>query len=220
MNFRETTEAVLELTVRPDKEALAQQKVNAVIRTISLSVNAWQDLTEEVLSDHPDWVAANNVQSLALPERFRKIDYIQRDLAGINSGVPAGAVAGGVLNSRHSHGLRYNLVRPNVIKKEGRLLVNTYYLSGVSLLVNQQIAGESTLWGYYTYPVRMTAPADTNWVLQLMPDLVIDWASQFVLQSLGDLERARGVGDLAGTQLSVFIDEIQRRTNTSVETGR
>lgn len=220
MNFREVTEAILEQTVRPDKEGLARQKVNAVVRTISLSVNAWQDLTEEVLSDHPDFDATKNVQTLALPERFRKIDYIQRDLQGINSGVAAGAVAGGVLDSRHSHGLRYNLVRPNLVKKEGRLLVNTYYLSGVSLLVNQAIKGESTLWGYYTYPVRMTAPDDTNWILQLMPDLVIDWASQFILQSLGDLERARGTGDLAGTQLSVFIDEIQRRTNTSVETGR
>ena len=90
----------------------------------------------------------------------------------------------------------------------------------MSLLLNQQIKGEQTLWGYYTYPARLTVPTDTNWVLQLMPDLVIDWASQFVLQSLGDLERARGTGDLASTQLSVFIDEILRRTNTSVETGR
>ena len=220
MNFREVTESILEQTVRPDKEALAQQKVNAVIRTISLSVNAWQDLTEEVLSDHPDFDVNKNIHTLALPTRFRKIDYVQRDLQGINSGVAAGAVPGGVLDSRHSHGLRYNLVRPALIKKEGRLLTNTYYLSGVSLLLNQQIKGEQTLWGYYTYPARLTVPTDTNWVLQLMPDLVIDWASQFVLQSLGDLERARGTGDLSSTQLSVFIDEILRRTNTSVETGR
>jgi hypothetical protein len=220
MNFREVTESVLEQTVRPDKEALARQKVNAVVRTISLSVTAWQDLVEEVLSDHPDFDINKNIHTLTLPDRFRKIDYIQRDLQSIAAGVAAGAVPGGVLDSRQSSGLRYSLVRPALIKKEGRLLVNTFYLSGVSLLLNQQIKGESTLWGYYAYPARMTAPQETNWILQLMPDLVVDWASQFVLQSLGDLERARGTGDLVSTQLSVFIDEILRRVNTSVETGR
>ena len=65
MQFSELIDQAATLTVRPDKEGLIAQKINAVIRTISLSGTYWKDLVEEVLSDHPDWDPDSNIQTLA-----------------------------------------------------------------------------------------------------------------------------------------------------------
>jgi len=213
MEFGELIDQVAVLTVRPDKEGLIQQKINSVIRTISLSGTFWPDLVEEVLSDRTDFDASVNVQTIALPTRFRKPAYIERDLASINPST-------GRMESRMTHGLTYNRVDPKSTKREGREIRNAYYLSGSNLLLRQEVAGEKVNWGYYVYPARFDSPSDTNWIAELMPDLIIDWASQFVLSSLGDRDRTAGVAILAQTQLSVFIDEIIRDTDVNVETGR
>ena len=213
MTFEELVDGVLTLSVRPDKEALARQKVNSVIRTISLSGTYWPDLVEEILSDHPDFKTNTNVQTLALPSRFRKPAYIERDLSAINPST-------GRLESRMTHGLSYNRVTPKTTKREGREIRNAYYMSGSNLLLRQEVAGEKVIWGYYVYPPRMTAPDDTNWISELMPDLIIDWASQFLLASLGDRDRSAGVAALAQLQISVFVDEMLNDTEASVETGR
>lgn len=213
MTFDELIEQVAVLTVRPDKEGLVQQKINSVIRTISLSGTYWKDLVEETLSDHPDFDTSINVQTLALPARFRKPAYIERDLSAINPST-------GRLESRFTNGLTYNRVDPRTTKREGREIRNAYYMSGANLLLRQEVAGEKVIWGYYRYLPRFTAPDDTNWVSELMPDLIIDWASQFVLASLGDRDRTAGVASLAQLQLSVFVEDLIRDTDASVETGR
>lgn len=213
MQFAELTDSVLTMTVRPDKEDLARQKINAVIRTISISSSFWPDLVEEILSDHPDFDASSNVHSLALPDRFRKPAYIERDLSVINATT-------GRLESRMTHGLTYNRVTPKTTKKEGREIRNAYYLSGKNLLLRQEVAGERVLWGYYAYQPRLVNPEDENWITELMPDLIIDWASQFLMASLGDRDRTNGLAALAQLQLSVFVDEMLTDTEGSVETGR
>lgn len=213
MQFSELIDQAATLTVRPDKEGLIAQKINAVIRTISLSGTYWKDLVEEILSDHSDWDPDSNTQTLTLPTRFRKPAYIERDLSAINPST-------GRLESRQTQGLLYNRVDPRSTKREGRLVPNAYYMSGANLLLRQEVAGERVIWGYYAYLPRLVAPEDTNWVAELMPDLIIDWASQFVLASLGDRDRTNGVASLAQFQLSVFVDEMIRDTDASVETGR
>lgn len=213
MQFSELIDQTATLTVRPDKEGLIAQKINSVIRTISLSGTYWKDLVEEVLSDHPDWDPDSNVQTLALPSRFRKPAYIERDLSSINPST-------GRLESRQTQGLLYNRVDPRSTKREGREIRNAYYMSGANLLLRQEVQGERVVWGYYAYLPRLVGPSDTNWVAELMPDLIIDWASQFVLASLGDRDRTNGVAALAQFQLSVFVDEMIRDTDASVETGR
>lgn len=213
MQFSELIDQAATLTVRPDKEGLIAQKINAVIRTISLSGTYWKDLVEETLSDHSDWDPDSNIQTLALPSRFRKPAYIERDLSSINPST-------GRLESRQTQGLLYNRVDPRSTKREGREIRNAYYMSGANLLLRQEVTGERVIWGYYAYLPRLVAPEDTNWVAELMPDLIIDWASQFVLASLGDRDRTNGVAALAQFQLSVFVDEMIRDTDASVETGR
>jgi hypothetical protein len=213
MNLGELIDEVVVLTVRPDKEDLARQKINAVCRTISLSGTYWRDLVEETLSDHPDFDDTKNIQTLALPSRFRKPAYIERDLSAIN-------ITTGYLESRITNGLRYNKVDPRTTRKEGREIRNAYYTSGSNLLLRQEIGGEKVIWGYYAYPEQLVAPDDENWITELMPHLVVDWASQFVLASLGDRDRTAGVAALAQTQLSVFIEDMIRDVEASVETGR
>jgi hypothetical protein len=213
MNFSELIDAVADLTVRPDKEGLAAQKINAVLRTISISGTYWPDLVEEVLSDHPDFNPTQNVHTLALPDRFRKPAYIERDLSAINPST-------GRLESRMTHGLTYNRVTPKTTKREGREIRNAYYMSGANLLLRQEVAGERVLWGYYAYQPRLVSPSDSNWITEKMPDLIIDWASQFILASLGDRDRTAGVAALAQFQLSVFVDEMIQDSDVSVETGR
>ena len=64
MTFDELTDAVLDLTVRADKDSLARQKINSVIRAISMSGTYWPDLVEAVLSDHTDFSLTSNTHSL------------------------------------------------------------------------------------------------------------------------------------------------------------
>jgi len=213
MTFDELTDSVLALTVRPDKDVLARQKINSIIRMISLSGTYWRDLVEEILSEHTGFKITNNVHTLALPTGFRKPAYIERDLTAINPST-------GQLESRITTGLRYNRVDPTSAKVEGREIRNAYYLSGSNLLLRQEVAGERVIWGWYTYQPRLVSPTDTNWITELMPDLVIDWASQFILASLGDKDRLAGVTALAQVQLSVFVEDLLRDTDASVETGR
>ena len=213
MTFDELTDAVLDLTVRPDKDSLARQKINDVLRAISMSGTYWPDLVEAVLSDHTDFSLVSNTHSLSLPTGFRKPAYIERDLTSINPST-------GRLESRMTHGLRYNRVSPKSTKMEGREIRNAYYLSGSTILLRQEVAGEKVIWGYYIFQPRLTAPADTNWITELMPGLIIDWASQFLLASLGDKDRVAGVGALAQLQLSIFVSDILNDTEASVETGR
>ena len=69
MEFQELIDEVVVLTVRPDKDGLVRQKINAVIRTVSLSGVYWRDLVEEILSDHTDFDTSVNIQTLTLPTR-------------------------------------------------------------------------------------------------------------------------------------------------------
>lgn len=213
MTLDELVDNVIALTVRPDKDVLVRQKINSVIRMISLSGTYWRDLVEEILSEHTGFNIANNVHTLALPTGFRKPAYIERDLSSINPST-------GRLESRMTTGLRYNRVDPTSTRVEGREIRNAYYLSGVNLLLRQEVAGEKVIWGWYTYQPRLVSPTDTNWITELMPDLVIDWASQFVLASLGDKDRLAGVTALAQVQLSVFVEDLLRDTDADVHTGR
>lgn len=213
MQFAELTDSVLTMTVRPDKEDLARQKINAVLRTISISGTFWPDLVEETLSDHPDWQSDSNIQTLALPDRFRKPAYIERDLSQIN-------ITTGRLESRQTHGIAYNRITPRTTRKEGREIRNAYYMSGKNLLLRQEVAGEAVIWGYYAFQPRLINPDDSNWITELMPDLIIDWASQFLMASLGDRDRTNGLAALAQLQLSVFVDEMLTDTEASVEVGR
>jgi hypothetical protein len=213
MNLGELIDEVVAMTIRPDKEDLARQKINSVVRTISLSGTYWRDLVEEILSDHPDFKTTTNVQTLALPGRFRKPAYIERDLSSISPTT-------GLLESRITNGLVYNRVDPRSTRREGREIRNAYYTSGANLILRQEIGGEKVIWGYYEYPARMVSPDDTNWITELMPDLVIDWAGQFLVASLGDRDRTAGLAALAQTQLSVFIEDMLRDVDANVGTGR
>lgn len=213
MNLGELIDDCAAMTVRPDKEDLIRQKINAVVRMISLSGTYWRDLVEEVLSDHPDFKTNTNIQTLALPARFRKPAYIERDLSAIN-------MTTGFLESRITNGLVYNRVDPRSTRREGRNVPNAYYTSGSNLLLRQEIGGEKVIWGYYQYPARMVAPNDSNWITELMPDLVTDYAGQFVMASLGDRDRTAGLAALAQVQLSVLIEDMLRDVDAYVGTGR
>lgn len=220
MNFGELTEEVLDATVRPDRERQAKRSINSVVRTMSLSGDHWRDLKEEILSERQDYVqqVGQAVKNLSLPDRFRKIAYIRRDVPDHAPGV--GAVRGGQLSGGFQAGAEYNLIRPNQVKLEGRILNNTYYLSGANILLNQDVVDEVLFWGYYDYPVRLTAPSDENWITAFMPDLVIDWASQFLMATLGDKDRTQGFAALQNLQLSVFMDDALRDHEMNAGVGR
>jgi len=224
MNFGELKEEVIDGTVRPDRERQVRRAINSVIRSISLSGNYWRDLREEVLSEDPAYIAQKGqaVKNIPLPERFRKPAYIRREVQSNQrlAAIAAGAVGGGQLAGHHGSSLEYNLIRPNQVKAEGRLVLNSYYLSGDSILLNQNIIDEVLLWGYYTYPIRFTDPKDENWISIVMPDLIIDWASTYLLATLGDRDRTAGFQALQTTQLSIFVDEAIRDHEMTVEVGR
>lgn len=224
MNYGDLIEEVIDTTVRPDRERQARRSINSIVRTISLGANYWRDLREEILSEGTDYKAQKGqpVKTITLPDRFRKVAYIRRNIvtSAQLAAAAAGAVAGGQLVSSFGDALEYNEIRPNQIRAEGRLVPQSYYLSGQNLILHQQVVDEVVLWGYYDYPARFTDPDDENWITQLMPDLVIDWAAQHLMASLGDRDRTAGFQALQTIQLSVFVDEAIRTHETDARTGR
>ena len=200
-DFSDIKAGVQLITNRPDKAALEANKINGAIRMISLSGEYWRDLQEVTLGSAEGVVASAYVQSLTLPARLRKTVYVA---------YPDTA------NKPHINGKSID----EIVIKGGADLNDIYYMSNTLLHIRHTELTSQFLFGYYEYPALLSLDTDTNWILDLMPELVIDLASTLTLNSIGNRENANLVQALASGELALMVQDAIASHQQSVASGR
>jgi hypothetical protein len=187
-DFISAANDVVALVRRQAKLPLIKQKINAACRTISSSGRFPMDLWEESYTGAG--LAANStVQHLALPARTRIVGYIQDP------------------QQPEAHielvDVKYPLEYPYKL--------NLGYQAGSTLHLRLENIPTKINLGLYRYPADLVNDADTNWIVTDMYELVVDYATAYVLTMLGEKEVMSGILQLAGQQLGIYIkDRVQQ----------
>jgi hypothetical protein len=132
-----------------------------------------------------DIEANEYVQTLALPERTRIIEYVQDATNGI---ALKGASPPEIMRS--------------VVDKD------MYYRSGNNVICKFGIYPTQVNIGVFLSLERLVEEEDSNWLLEEEHgayDVVVDLAAAWVLNSIGEKEMAKGIIDWAGQSLSVYV---------------
>ncbi len=183
---------------QPDKEALIRNKINAVINLISKSGYFWRDI-EETTIDATDGVSITElVQSIPITTAQRHFYYVQ---------------------STNTDEQPIALIEPEmVVKANCAQIVPIAYATGSYLHIkHEQLTDEFNL-GYYTSPTRFATDesddAETNWILESCPELVVDLAAAYVLTIIGEKDDAKRIIDLSTVFRGTYIkDFVASRTN-------
>jgi len=199
--FSSIKTAVANITNRPDKADLEAQKINAAVRLISLSGEFWRDLQEVTLGSADGIVATTYTQSITLPARFRKTAYVA---------YPDTA------NDPHIEGLGIE----EIATKVGAGKTDIFYMSGTLLHIRNSELSSTFLFGYYEYPAALVADTDTNWILELMPELVTDLAATLSLNAIGNRENANMVQAIASGELALLVADVINSHEQNVSSGR
>lgn len=158
---------VIDNTGRVDKTAYIQQAVNPVVQAIA-SIKDFPITLTEIKYPVSNTVS---VHTLQLPTDYRKTSYLR----------PAPWAK-----------LLTPIIPRNGIS-QGQEVVDSYYESGTSLVVNLAPHHMTTefAFGYYAHPAPLTQDTDTNWVLDTYGDVVIDMLIAKVLRITGDANGAQ-----------------------------
>jgi len=200
-DFSDTKALVQAITNRPDLAALEANKINAAVRMISLSGKYWRDLQEITLGAAEGVSPTAYIQSLAIPSRLRHTVYLAYPDAANNPTISSKDIT-------------------EIITKEGAALTDLYYMSGALLHIRHSVLTPTFLMGYYEYPVALVADGDTNWILELMPELVADLAASLALNAIGNKDNATLVNTIAGGELSILVADTLDKHNLSISNGR
>lgn len=179
--FLELHDNIVALTHRADLSALIKRKINAVVRNISATGLYQRDLYEVIEAPDLDDLAP----ILDLPDNTRRVAYVKD---GANSDV--------VINNRTLHYLAQNPLESDC-----------YYVSGNKLMLRLTVATTSILYGVYRYPALLVADADTNWLLEDLPDLVENYVTAWVHTLTGNKEIAADIQRFAGQELNILVSD-------------
>jgi hypothetical protein len=182
--FGQAIASVGELTRRgTDRAALIKEKINAAVRFISSAGRFPQDLWEEVYSGAGLTVGAY-VQHLTLPVRTRQVAYIQDPARPDRIDLREYA---------------YILDRPSK--------VDVAYQAGNALHLRLKEVPSTINLGVYRLPALLIDNADTNWIVQDMYDLVVDYATTWVLVVLGEKEIAGNIAQMSAQQFVLYVQD-------------
>lgn len=191
MNYGEIVEAVLVQVPITNREAYVRDKVNQIIRYISASGHFWRDVQETTIGSADGVDAAAKVQSIAISSLVRKLIYLRYTDEDETTQIKC-------------IDLRDLVGRENCIHMD-----NVAYVSGSSLHIKHSILTPSFNIGYYSHPAHFltdgSEDTESNWITDLVPGLVIDLASSYLLNLKGDKEDANGMASMANMLKSTYI---------------
>jgi len=163
MNFTEAVAEVNLATKRPDKINVARRKINAAISFYSFDSEFSRDFTEQLVPiDVTEWTQSFALSTLT---RFRKFKYIK------NAGTK----------------LFLQPLADSELFKEcttrGR-----YYIAGDNVNLYMPALASQLDVGYFQYPTVLSdlATANSHWMLDMCPYMLIDWAAGEVFKEIGD----------------------------------
>lgn len=167
MNFAEVVTAVTGIVKRPDKVAEIERAINASLSDCTVRASFAYDLVETSIPVDPtlygDTIIFNNL-TVPVVTRFRKFKYVKptavkRYLTPISPDkifTPSGITQGDV-----------------------------YYVAGNSLTYTLRELTTALEVGYYQYaPVLKNS--EEHWMLDIMPNTIIDLAAARIFRSIGD----------------------------------
>lgn len=161
MNFDAVVQEVLGIIKRPDKITDVKREVNAAINFCCNESEFARDLVE-VSYPIDNTLYTQNIALSEFP-RFRKFFYIKPPT------------------------VRYYLepITPNRIFENCKEAVNSYYVAGDDVVIKTSSLHATLLIGYYRYPSVLSG-ANTFWLLDASPYMIIDRAAAKVFANMGD----------------------------------
>ena len=169
MNFSDVVKEVISITARPDKVALIESSINAVISLCTMKASFARDLVETSIPVPPGEFAGtfqfNNLQ-VPVVQRFRKFKYVK------------------------AYGVKGYLTPTSpekVFTPGGNTQRDVYYLSGDSITYVLSVDVPSLEIGYYQYaPILDANKNNTYWMLEVMPWTIIDLTAARIFKGIGD----------------------------------
>ena len=201
MNFKDIQDIVILRTHQPGLVDVIKGRINAVVKFISMSGFYYPDLKEVIYGSGEGVNATIYTQSLTIPARFRKMEYVK---------YPSGVSAREYLRGYTSTHLAI---------EEAKYLSDVYYISGNTIKIRQGTKTSSILLGYYDYPATLVVDTDTNWVLNYADQVVADQVTQFIMSATGNREEAGVYGNFSQAQLQAVISGLLDTVNTNLSHG-
>lgn len=191
--YGEAVADVLEIVPRPDKDSLIRSKLNGAIRYISTSGLFWRDIVETTIGAADGVDDTVNIQSIPITTAVRRMVYVQYP-------------------TYTDEDDRITLVDLESLQKRELCtkLGDIAYLSGSALHIRNGTRLTATFnIAYYTNPVNFatdgTEDDNTNWILELAPELVVDLTATYVLNLIGDNEDSKRIGDITSLMKQTYI---------------
>jgi hypothetical protein len=183
VNFAGAVTSVQRLIKRTGETALVKEKINAAVRFVTESAKFPKDLYE-VSYTGVELLAGSLRQTLTLPARTRVVEYMQHGDTG---------------EAIESYAPRSLLKMPRK--------TNVYYQAGNTLQVRLATEATSINVGVYRYQAELVLDADTNWLLEEVPDVITQLAAAWVLIVLGDKDVVQSILGLTTQDLGLFISD-------------
>ncbi|MCW5932033.1 MAG: hypothetical protein KIS69_10310 [Bacteroidetes bacterium] len=185
---------VLDIVPQPDKERLIRNKINAAINLISRSGFFWRDIEEVTITSVDGVDVTGLVQSIP-------ITTLQRKFIGVVS--------------TNEDEKPITILDPLMVQKaicQG--MIPIAYIAGSTLHIKHQQVTPSFNLTYYRSPDAFAINGDddgeSNWITDSVPELVVDLASAYILNTIGQSDDSKRITELAmllrGTYIKDFVE--------------
>lgn len=180
---------ILLIVPQADNEALIRNKINASVNFISKSGWFYRDHVEAILGSADGVSSTALTQSIPITTAQRRFSYIA---------------------STNTNESPITFLEPKtVVKADCAGLVPIAYVSGSNLIMKHVYLTDEFKVGYYTSPAAFATDGSedstTNWILEMVPELVVDFTAAYVLNTLGDSEDSKRISDFAGLLRGTYI---------------
>ena len=182
--YAELLANILLVVPNPEKETLIKSKINQVIHFISTSGHFWRDIEETTIGAVEGVDSSTYVQSISISTTIRHMIYCKYP------STVEGSIA---------------CVNITELIDNCEILGDVAYLSGSILHIKNSLLASEFNIAYYTNPVPLVNDTDENWITQLVPALVEDLTTAYILNLIGEKEDAKRITDLASVFKRTYI---------------
>lgn len=180
---------ILTIVPQPDKDILIRSRINSAISLISKSGYFWRDLVETTIGIVDEVDDTAYVQAIPITTAQRKFIYVKS-------------------SNTDEHPI--HLVEPEVVASlVCKGISPIAYCSGSTLHIKHEKLTSEFSVGYYTSPTPFNLDgsddAESNWITELLPDVVEDIASAYLLNLIGDKDDAKRISEFAALLRGTYI---------------
>lgn len=167
MNFTDAVNEVVGIIKRPDKIGDVRREINAALTVFCLDNDFPRDFTEQKLDLDPQ--AYTQSFSIGSLTRFRKFKYLRRGPKAYLT-----VLSENEIFNKHI--------------EQSTIFKDRYYIAGDAINIALGYLSTTLDIGYYMYPPILTGTLNANsyWVLDVAPYMVIDKAAANLFKIIGD----------------------------------